>query len=91
MVSRFFPLQDAQQFALGDEYEEISLDAVVPSHFLPVAIDPAGNRIVISLAGDDCGAVYYWCWGQEPDPVSCSYEYMRRVAPDFAVFLANLN
>ena len=90
MVSRFFPMYDPEEFALDDEYSEISLDGLIPSHLLPIAIDPAENRVLLSLSGDDCGAVYYWSWDEEPDPASCSYKYMRRVAPNFEMFFMNL-
>ena len=90
MVVRFFSMYDPEDDALEDEYTDLSLDDELPSNLLPIAIDPVEDRIVISLSGDDRGAVYYWNWGAEPDPASCSYRYMRRIAPNFDAFLAKL-
>lgn len=90
MVARFFAMYDDEDDALEDEYTDITLDGVIPANLLPVAIDPARNRILLSLSGPDQGAVYYWSWDEEPEPATCSYRYMRRIAPDFDAFLAGL-
>jgi len=90
MVVRFFSMYDPEDDALEDEYTDITLDGEISSNLLPIAIDPLEDRIVISLSGDNTGAVSDWNWGEEPDPSTCSYRYMRRIASSFDAFLAKL-
>lgn len=90
MVARFFPMFDDEDDALEDEYTDITLEGVIPKNLMPIAIDPAENRILLSIGGNDRGAVYYWSWDEEPDPATCSYRYMRRIAASFDGFLSRL-
>jgi cell wall assembly regulator SMI1 len=55
-----------------DEYRDIR-DAIetykgrIPERFLPIAYDEGGNRICLSLYGDDRGYVYFWDHELEAD------------------------
>lgn len=40
----------------------------IPNYLLPIANDPGGNQICISLSPDDCGKVYFWDHEKELEP-----------------------
>jgi len=40
----------------------------IPNELLPIADDPGGNQICISLSPDDCGRVYFWDHEKELEP-----------------------
>lgn len=90
MISRFLPISDDAEDNLLEEIEGITQAGQIPPNLIPIAIDPADDRVVISVGGPDAGKVYYWSWGAEPDPVSCSYEYMSLIANDFSEFISVL-
>lgn len=89
-ITEFWPVDSDDGESYTSEYEELSLGGVLPRNLLPVAFVANGDRIVVSLAGPDCGGVYYWGWSEEPEPESNSYRHMRRIAEDFTSFLAGL-
>lgn len=89
-ITEFWPVESDEGECYVSEYEELSLGGVLPRNLLPVAFVANGDRIVVSLAGNDCGNVYYWGWSEEPEPESNSYRCMRRIAEDFTGFLAGL-
>ncbi|WP_230180076.1 SMI1/KNR4 family protein [Aquabacterium sp. CECT 9606] len=87
MVAWFFPLAGDGENSLWHEFEGFTLAGQIPRQILPIARDPADNRIVLSTTGRDAGHVYYWSWDEEPDPTTCSRRYMRLIAPDFRAWL----
>ena len=64
----------------------------VPSNFLPIAKDPGGNLICLSISGEDLGKVYFWdheeeaATGQIP-----GYDNVYPVANSFQEFLSSLH
>jgi hypothetical protein len=91
IVRNFLPLDSDDEESLTSEFEEFTLEKQIPSNIIPIAIDPADDRIVLSLFGRDAGSIYYWARGQEPDPPSCSYKYMYLIADSFEEFLSYLH
>lgn len=89
-ITEFFPVESDDNTGYASEYEQISLSQLLPRNLLPIALVANHDRIVISLSGRDRGHIYYWAWGEEPDPESNSYQYLRRIAVDFAEFLSGL-
>lgn len=89
-ITEFFPVQSDGDTSYASEYEQISLSQLLPRNLLPIALVANHDRIVISLSGRDSGHIYYWAWSEEPDPESNSYQYIRRIAVDFAEFLSGL-
>ncbi|MDO9002362.1 MAG: SMI1/KNR4 family protein [Aquabacterium sp.] len=87
MVAWFFPLAGEGENSLWHEVEGFTLAGQIPRQILPIARDPADNRIVLSTTGRDAGHVYDWSWDEEPDPATCSRRYMRLIAPDFQAWL----
>lgn len=76
---------------LFSEIDELTLAGVIPRNLFPVAIDPVGNRLLLSGTGDDVGCIYYWSWDEEPEIETCSYKYMKKIADSFNDFLAKLH
>jgi len=89
-ITEFWPVDSEESESYSSEYEDLSLAGVLPRNLLPIALVANGDRVVISLAGPDCGTVYYWGWSEEPEPESNSYRCMRRIALDFDGFLDSL-
>jgi cell wall assembly regulator SMI1 len=90
MVSTFFPLSDFTEDNLVNEFEGLTQARQIPPNFISIAMDPAENRIVLSIYGDDVGKVYYWSWDEEPKKPTCSYKYLRLIANNFDDFLSSL-
>jgi len=63
----------------------------LPPNLLPVAVDQAGNLIVLSVAGPNTGKVYFWDHeleaGQGETP---TYDNVYSVADSFQAFLNSL-
>ena len=57
-------------------------------NILPIASDPFGNFVCISLDGEDKGKVYFW--DHELEPEEPSYENLSLIANSFSEFLNNL-
>lgn len=63
----------------------------IPRNFLPVAKDPGGNLVCLSVSGDDRGKVYFWDHeeaartGESP-----GYDNVYLVADGFHAFLDSL-
>lgn len=89
LVDRFFGF-DVIKWSDLERHCEIHKDRI-PESFIPIAIDPGGNRIVIGISGDDIGKIYFWDHemevddGEEPDMSN-----MHLVADSFQEFLAGL-
>jgi cell wall assembly regulator SMI1 len=60
----------------------------IPLNILPIADDPFGNMICISLSGNDCGNVYFW--NHEEEVENESYDNLSLIANNFNEFLDNL-
>lgn len=90
MVAWFFTVDGEDDGSLWSDFEGFTLAGQVPANILPIARDPADDRIVLSVAGRDCGHVYYWSWSEEPDPASCSYRHLRLISTSFTEFLGLL-
>jgi cell wall assembly regulator SMI1 len=87
-VSFFLPITSMVEDNLLEEIEGITHAGQIPANLIPIASDPADNRIVLSVDGDDCGKVYYWAWDEEVEDHVASYKRMRLIAESFSDFLA---
>lgn len=64
-----------------------------PKNLLPIADDPGGNQICISLADKTFGQVYFWAHdeGEPVDPDQADqHPSVYYLAPDFVGFTQNL-
>jgi hypothetical protein len=64
------------------------LNGRIPSNLLPIADDPGGNAICLSLFGDDAGAVVFWDHAAEHLPPT--YANIYRIADSFTEFIESL-
>lgn len=72
------------------EMEEVlrTYETRIPDNFLPIATDPGGNLICLSVYGDDLGMVYFWDHEWELDQGNVAgYENVAFIAQDFPAFL----
>lgn len=60
----------------------------MPDNIVPVAHDPFGNQVCISVSGKDAGSVYFW--DHEREPARPSYRNLHLIAASFADFLSGL-
>jgi cell wall assembly regulator SMI1 len=66
-------------------------DERMPKNIVPIANDPFGNKICISVEGEDRGYIYFWDHenvcdeGEEP-----TYENLDLIAKSFNEFIENL-
>ena len=60
----------------------------MPDNIVPVAHDPFGNQVCISVSGKDAGSVYFW--DHEREPVRPSCRNLHLIAASFADFLSSL-
>ena len=91
MVAFFFPLSECTEDNLLDEFRGLTSARQIPSNLISIAVDPAENRILLSVSGDDAGKVYYWSWDEEPRNPTRSYKYMRLVSNSFGEFVSKLH
>jgi hypothetical protein len=60
----------------------------IPANLLPIAHDPGGNVICLSLSGNDKGNVYFWDKDYEREPPDYSNLYLiAKTFDDFIDFL----
>jgi hypothetical protein len=74
---------DLRESGIGLEFSER-----VPANIIAIGQTPYHERIALSIAGDDYGAVYLWRPGEPWEPVKNvqTREYLTFVARDFADF-----
>lgn len=64
----------------------------IPRNFFPVAYDPGGNLICISVEGADTGSVYFWDHEQESEEGTLpDYSNVILIADSFDEFLNGLH
>lgn len=90
-VMDFFPITNDAETGLLSEIQGITISKLIPKNLIPIAIDPIENRLLISISPDDFGAIYYWAWDEEPDPETCSYQYITIIANSFSEFINMLH
>ena len=63
----------------------------IPAHFFPIAVDPGGNLLCISTAGNDAEAVYFWDHEEEANACETpGYDNVYFVASSFEDLLDRL-
>lgn len=66
----------------------------IPSNFLPIADDPGGNLILLSIKGIDRGKIYFWDHDLEADPdlnEIPDYSNLILIADSFDEFINGLH
>ena len=63
----------------------------MPKNIIPVAHDPFGNQICISVSGNDSGKVYFWDHEEEvSEGLEAGYQNLYLIADSFEEFLNQL-
>jgi cell wall assembly regulator SMI1 len=88
-INWFFGIHDGQHYDVRRAYSVYQNR--VPANFLPIAEDPGGNLICLSIAGNDYGVVYFWDHDYEAlsDEVP-GYENVYLITNSFAELLESL-
>lgn len=90
MVDRFLAIHDGEHSNLYDYLETYA--GRLPPNLFPVAHDPGGNVICISVDGEDSGQVYFWDHEEEAeDGETPTFENVYLIADDFDAFLDGLH
>lgn len=88
LIHFFLAIYNGYDDNLEIEYRaRVEEDRLLP-HFVPIANDPFGNLICLSVAGEDLGKVYFW--DHEIEPETAGYENMSLIADSFTEFLNKL-
>jgi cell wall assembly regulator SMI1 len=61
----------------------------MPGELVPIATDPFGNEIVISVSGQNQGKVYFW--DHEEETIPPSYKNCHLIADSFDEFINGLH
>lgn len=86
-VALFLQFDESSEESIVSEFESITLAGWLPKNFLPIAITPSGNRVVLSIAGKDFGSVFFWSWDEQDEDDEPSYRFLRKICDDFEQFL----
>ena len=85
-------------FGLGSEPEHADLrhnreilSGSVADNLLPIGLDPAANRILLGLSGDEAGRVYLWVNEFEPDSGFTPVQGLGFVADSFSALINGLH
>ncbi len=92
-VMFLFPISRCEESNLISVYKEFNMERLIHSDFLAIGNDPIGNKICISIMGNDIGSIYYWSVDMEDfdeDNYIPSYKYMSLVAKNFNDFINGL-
>lgn len=88
LIDFFLAIFDGNIDNLEIEYRaRVAEDRLLP-HLVPIANDPFGNLICLSVRGEDQGKVYFW--DHEIEPETAGYENMSLIADSFTEFLNKL-
>ena len=92
MVHRFFSIGDAKYNNYMTYFELFKGEEPrVPTDLVPIARDPGGNLICISIGKDDLGAIYFWDHEMETEGDARNYyENVFLIASSFSEFLKGL-
>jgi cell wall assembly regulator SMI1 len=66
VLNRFLGIREGEYDDLVNYYTKVFRDRV-PRNLLPIANDPGGNLICLSVSGPDRGKVYWWFHEEEAD------------------------
>jgi cell wall assembly regulator SMI1 len=89
-VAWFYAIYDGGISNLEIEFLVYKVDANrLPQNLIPIATDPFGNQIVLSVAGADVGKVYFW--DHEEEPIPPSYANCHLIADSFDEFIEGLH
>ncbi len=90
-VRYFFGIADKSTFSLKYKYEIYSGAGRIAKEMLPIATDAGGNLVVLAIAGEQAGKVFFWnhdIEGVADNPASA--EHLALLANSFDEFCDGL-
>lgn len=89
VIRRFYSLytnfSDSNRYDLIKIYKTMLREQTIAKTMLPIADDPAGNPICISLEESDYGAIYYL--NHEFEEIETSFLIKSKIADSFSDFI----
>ena len=94
LVNWFLAIYDGECDNFEKAFRALKVEHVrIPQNLVPIADDPFGNMICISVSGDDVGAVYFWDHEKDADcrvALPPTRDNFDLIAHSFNEFLAGL-
>ena len=90
-VRYFFSISEKSTFSLKYKYEIYARAGRIAKEMLPIATDAGGNLVLLAIAGEQMGKVFFWnhdVEGLTDDPAST--EHLAFVANSFKEFCDRL-
>jgi cell wall assembly regulator SMI1 len=89
MLEWFFGIHSGENYNLMDEASYFR--DRVPRNLLPIAADPGGNLICLSVSGPDRGIIYFWAHEEEVEEGEMpGFDNVYFVAGSFSDLINNL-
>lgn len=85
----FLPLIHKEVLSLACAFLIFTRKNRLPSNLIPIGEDPIKNFVCISVAGDDCGSIYYWDFIHSNEEMP-TYKYLVHIADSFTEFIDGL-
>lgn len=89
VVRNFLSLSDKEEVSFELEYRYCKENNRIPRDVAPIAHDPGGNLICISLSGPDEGKIYFW--DHELELEQHLHPNLAFLAKNFSDFLSMLH
>lgn len=88
LVNIFNAIYTGKTYNLLIDYEYYQEQKRIPKNMLPIADDPFGNLICLSISGKDYGSVYFW--DHELEVLRPAFENLFLISDSFQDFIDNL-
>lgn len=90
LIDVFFGIIEERRYSLLLNHL-VTYDNRVPLNMLPIADDPGGNLLLLSISGSDYGKVYFWDHEMEADEGETpDYRNLKLIADSFEEFINGL-
>lgn len=89
LIGRFYAIHDEKDDNFETTHTFFKNNGRIPPNVAPIAYDPFGNRVCISLSGPDRGTVYFW--DHELELERPGYQNLAFVAKNFTEFILMLH
>ena len=80
--------RDENRYDLVKIYKTMVIEKAISDRLIPIADDPAGNPICLSISEKDFGVVYYL--NHEFEDVDTGFLIQSKISDDFSQFLKDL-
>ena len=88
LINRFNAIHSEKEYNLLAKFQYYQDQKRIPTNMLPIADDPFGNIICMSLSRDDYGSIYFW--DHELEVERPQFENIFFISYSFKDFIDNL-